>query len=327
MKQLLTVFIVTTFLLCSTQGWSRPPCKGKNRYNKCLERIEQATSSLPVCQGSYTATTWTDCFGVYTHAGDKYFGEWKHGKHHGQGTYVSADGSVKEGVWNNGTFLYSTNPNTPPFGDYSMGEKAYKQGDYNTALREWKLLAMKRYAPAQLALGNLYAKGQGVSQNYKTAAQWFTKAAKRGHAPAQTKLGDMYFEGQGVPADDKQAFKWYKNASGHGYAPAQSKQGTMYEQGRGVPQNNKMAVRWYKLAAKKGHAPAQRNLGLMYATGRGILRDLIVAHMWLNIAASQFNHMDAMNERDNLEKKMTSLQIQQAQDRARLCISKNYKDC
>ena len=45
--------------------------------------------ALPECPGSYNANTWTECFGTYTLAnGDKYVGEFKDGKKHGQGTFT-----------------------------------------------------------------------------------------------------------------------------------------------------------------------------------------------------------------------------------------------
>ena len=43
---------------------------------------------------------------TYTYAtGDKYVGEFKDGKYHGQGTVTSVDGRVKAGVWENGELV------------------------------------------------------------------------------------------------------------------------------------------------------------------------------------------------------------------------------
>ena len=39
----------------------------------------------------------------FTYAdGDKYVGKYKNGKFHGQGTYTFANGTVIEGIWENG---------------------------------------------------------------------------------------------------------------------------------------------------------------------------------------------------------------------------------
>ena len=48
----------------------------------------------PHGQGTYT---WAD--------GGKYVGEYKDGKKHGQGTFTYADGRIKKGLWENGEFV------------------------------------------------------------------------------------------------------------------------------------------------------------------------------------------------------------------------------
>jgi TPR repeat protein len=75
-------------------------------------------------------------------------------------------------------------------------------------IAKWRKAAEQGDAKAQFNLGILYAKGQGVPQDYKRAAQWYRKAAEQGYANAQYRLGMMYAEGQGVPQDYVQAFKW-----------------------------------------------------------------------------------------------------------------------
>ena len=46
-------------------------------------------------------------------------------------------------------------------------------------------------AEAQYTLGFMYAKGEGVPQDYAEAMKWFRKAAEQGHAEAQHNLGVM----------------------------------------------------------------------------------------------------------------------------------------
>ena len=69
--------------------------------------------------------------------------------------------------------------------DLQKGEDAYDKGDYETALREWTPLAEKGNATAQSSLAVIYAKGQGVPQDYKTAFKWYKLAAEQGVANAQ----------------------------------------------------------------------------------------------------------------------------------------------
>jgi len=97
--------------------------------------------ALPPCQNQ----NYHNCFGTYTYAnGDKYAGEWKDGKkhgqgtgawanghyvgefrggkRHGQGTYTFADGRIKEGIWKDGDFQYA--------------KRAAPQRTYNTTQRQ-----------------------------------------------------------------------------------------------------------------------------------------------------------------------------------------------
>jgi TPR repeat protein len=71
-------------------------------------------------------------------------------------------------------------------------------------------------AAAQFNLGVMYAKGQGVAQDYAEAATWYRKAAEQGYAPAQCKLGTMYSQGHGVTQDYAEAMKWYRKAAEQG---------------------------------------------------------------------------------------------------------------
>ena len=100
----------------------------------------------------------------------------------------------------------------------------------------------------------------------------------------------------------------------------------MYEKGYGVIEDDKEAVKWYRLAAEQGIARAQYNLGVMYFIGRGVIQDNVYAHMWWNIAAASGDE-SARGNKDIVVKEMTPLDISKAQDLARECVKKNYKDC
>jgi uncharacterized protein len=62
----------------------------------------------------------------------------------------------------------------------------------------------------------MYAKGDGVRQDYVEAAGWFRKAAVRGDPDAQFYLGALYERGDGVPQDYVQAWAWLKAAAAQG---------------------------------------------------------------------------------------------------------------
>ena len=101
--------------------------------------------------------------------------------------------------------------------DFKKGLAAYKVGNYDAALEEWRPLAEKGNASAQHKLGYMYKTGKGVPLDYGGAVKWYHFAAIQGNASAQSNLGFMYKTGKGVPQDFLQAYMWYElaNISGH----------------------------------------------------------------------------------------------------------------
>jgi len=210
--------------------------------------------------------------------------------------------------------------------DFDKGLAAAEAGDYTTALSELKPFAEQGNAVAQLLLGFMYRDGLGVIENDEEAFRWFRLAAEQGVADAQNSLGGMYEKGKGVIEDDKKAAKWRRLAAEQGHAQAQLVLGVMYEDGVGVIEDNKEAVKWYRLAAEQGNAKAQSRLGFAYILGLGVIQDSVYAHMWWNIAGAN-GYEKARGYKGDLVKEMTPQDISKAQDLARECVKKNYKDC
>jgi TPR repeat protein len=142
-------------------------------------------------------------------------------------------------------------------------------------------------ADAQLDLGVMYAKGEGVSKDAVKAVEWFQKAEAQGDAMAQYNLGWMYDNGEGVPKDAVKAVEWYQKAAAQGLTDAQNRLGEMYANGKGVPKDAVKAVEWYQKAAAQGDADSQRHLGWMYATGEGVPKDVAKAVEWFQKAEAQ----------------------------------------
>ena len=128
--------------------------------------------------------------------------------------------------------------------DFDKGLTAYNNGDYATALKEWKPLAEEGDVDAQYYLGVLYDNGDGVPQDYKEAVRWYKLAAEQGVAEAQFNLGNMYYDGQGVSVDYKEAVRWFTLAAEQGDVDAQYNLDFIHRKGLGVPQDDKEAV-WY----------------------------------------------------------------------------------
>jgi len=180
---------------------------------------------------------------------------------------------------------------TPAIGaDTQKGLDAYLNGDYATAMSEWKPLA------------------------------------EQGDVSAQYNLGLLYESGLGVVQDAFEAVKWYRLAADQGDASAQYNLGVIYDEGHGVPQDYTKAVKWYKLAAEQGDASAQSNLGVMYDNGWGVPHDHITAYMWFSIAASMGNKL-ALKNKDEIAKTMSSDDIDKAQAMVRECMDRDHKNC
>jgi len=182
------------------------------------------------------------------------------------------------------------NPEVSASADFQKGLNAAQNGDFETALREWKPLAERGGVVAQYNLGQLYRHGAGVTQDNGIAAKWWKLAAAQGHEIAQYNLGVMYTKGLGVKKD-------YKTA-----------------------------VSWYRLAAASGNARAFNNLAVMYAVGAGVLKDYVYAHMWGNLASAH-GRTNGIKLRNFIERKMTPKTIAEAQNLARECTAKRYKGC
>ena len=147
--------------------------------------------------------------------------------------------------------------NAAPIDDASA---AYKRSDYAQALILYKGLAAQGNARAQITLGFMYDKGQGVPQNYQEALKWIRLAAAQGNALGQNNLGSMYYNGLGIAQDYQTAVKWFKLAAMQGDALGQTNLGWMYQNGNGVTQDYQEALKWYRLAAAQRQESAIVNL-------------------------------------------------------------------
>ena len=124
MKNLLTI-VVLYILLTISQAWSLPPCEG-NVWNNCY-------GTWTYDDGQKYVGDWKDDKrhgqGTYTYVdGAKYVGEHKDDKFHGQGTYTWADGTKYVGEYKDSEF-HGQGTYTFPNGDEYVGE--YKDGKRN----------------------------------------------------------------------------------------------------------------------------------------------------------------------------------------------------
>jgi TPR repeat protein len=146
----------------------------------------------------------------------------------------------------------------------------------------------------------------------QTEAEYYEAKATQGDAVAQFSLGWLYARGQGVPQDYAQARQWYEKAAAQGDTSAQKYLASLYAHGQGVPQDYVMATFWPRRAADQGDAMAQVKLGMSYEDGLGVPQDYVEAHKWYTLSAANGDKQGA-EFRDVLAKRMTPAQIAEAQ--------------
>jgi len=137
----------------------------------------------------------------------------------------------------------------------------------------------------------------------------------------------MYANGLGVEQDFAEALAIYQQAAEQNNAQAMLNLGMLYVNAQGTPQDLEAAVSNFRAAATLGYAPAQANLAIMYANGLGVpMPSLVDAYMWAQLAAEQ-NNQQAQAYLQDLESRLSSEQIVEAMEKARVCAESNFSDC
>lgn len=99
---------------------------------------------------------------------------------------------------------------------------------------------------AQFFLAKRLQKGQGIMRNANNAIYWYTRAAEQNIAPAQLNLGIMYLRGEGVKADMQQARIWLEKAAHLGDNRASFALAVLDERDKKLVD----AYKWYDLSAR-----------------------------------------------------------------------------
>jgi len=188
-----------------------------------------------------------------------------------------------------------------------------------------KSLAEGGNSNMMVRLGNMYARGAGVSRDDAEAVRWFQKgvaarstsamvslafmigenrgaskdaaevyrllktAAEAGDLLAANNLGEYYRNGGLLAKNEPEAAKWLKMAAEGGYTTAMVNLGSLYERAEAMARSPIDAVRWYKKAAEAGNASGMTALGLIYLGDSGVAQDDKAAFEWLKKGADGGN--------------------------------------
>ncbi|HSY80263.1 MAG TPA: tetratricopeptide repeat protein [Gemmatimonadaceae bacterium] len=126
-----------------------------------------------------------------------------------------------------------------------------------------------------------------LAGDWSTAAPVCERAAAAGDPDAELSLGMMYQRGNGVPGSLADAFKWFQKASDGGSVRATNYLAWAYANGDGVKRDGAAALKLFHKSATSGNAQGEYGLGMMYANGTGAMRSDSLAVLWFRKAAAQ----------------------------------------
>jgi hypothetical protein len=129
-----------------------------------------------------------------------------------------------------------------------------------------------------------------------------------------TNLGVLYDNGYGVEQSDELAIYWYRKGGQEGRA------GSIEPSKKTASSDSKLVEATPTISdmqnkASRGDPAAQFELGKMHAAGTGVLQDYVLAYMWINLSIAAGN-TDAVSSREALVQRMTTSQINEAQQLA-----------
>lgn len=188
----------------------------------------------------------------------------------------------------------------------------YAKQDYEKARTLLTPLASQGDAIAQLTLGRMNMRGEGVPHNSAVAFEWHRKAAEQGNPNAQYELGVMHRDGLGTAADGQLALQWFKRAADRGAPAAFNAIGELYLDHQDIPQDFRVAFEWFSKGAEMDNAEAMYNLGMHYALGREGTPNEVEAFKWFDLAAgfdADRVHEKAVRARMALAERLTPLQV------------------
>lgn len=178
-----------------------------------------------------------------------------------------------------------------------------KHGCDNTNIQfKWlNAAALQGHPRAQYLIDNAYQTER--EENY--GFEEYLKLANEGNANAQNAIGECYARGNGVKSDKQEALKWWRKAAQNNNTDAQVRMGDAYSRKNYfddsiTPYSREEALKWYLMAAEKGNAQAQFEAAMILKNPAYKARDLNEAEKWLRNSANQ-GHKKAKDELHYLE--------------------------
>ncbi len=179
---------------------------------------------------------------------------------------------------------------------YLAGISFEKEEKFREAFRWFLESANDGHIEAQIKIGDYYANGIFIKQDFQKSVLWYTRASTYGNTEALIKLANLYKDGLGTEKDMKLAFDLYYRASATSENPdALYQLALMAKHGWGTNQDFQSAFVWFKKASDNGHVKAMVNVGYCYANGVGVEKNPTLAAEYYNSAAREDNVVAIFN--------------------------------
>ena len=162
---------------------------------------------------------------------------------------------------------------------------------------------------AQIALSQLYSGTLygDFRRNYKKSFKWMEAAANQGDTDAEIAMAEMYTRGEVVPMNAKKAKTWYEKGAAKGDLDGLNGLARLYRYGSGVRKDQEKAFDYYQQASLEGHTRSQVGLGMAYRDARGVKKNLVYAYAWLLIASSKIDDQEYKQYRKDYEDREENL--------------------
>jgi TPR repeat protein len=143
---------------------------------------------------------------------------------------------------------------------------------------------------SQFLIGNLYAKGIGVTQDFDKAFEYIKKSADHGYSMAQARMGFLLKNSIGCREDLVLSHDYFLKAGNKGDYSSLFVVAWNHFKGVGTPQDLKKAFECFKKCADGGnHHLYPYNVGVCYFNGYGVEKNLKKAFAYFDRAQKKGN--------------------------------------
>jgi tetratricopeptide (TPR) repeat protein len=197
-----------------------------------------------------------------------------------------------------------------PDAQYSLGCRYHARGEYTTALRFYRLAALKLHTASINNIAVLVAQGKGTFPDEEFALNWFKLGMDLGNHKSQLNYATL----RTLPLnsehmDRAEGYKILNNlrkqieATGDEFWMQSARNriilrtvynnlACMHCRGMGTDINTGKAMRMFELASQMDSAVAKYNLGAMFLNALGVERDENLAQIYLHDATLDADHVD-----------------------------------